>query len=95
MRSIRSSSTAWRATCIFPTYKSDITRDYVKAQLQEFDVIEYNGAGCKTVESINIRGHGSSSTFAFLFISMNCTSIQTAIKVFAMAAPSMLDKAVL
>ena len=67
MRSIRSSSATWRATCSFPTYKSDITRDYVKAQLQEFDVIEYNGAGCKTVESINIRGHSSSRVSAAFY----------------------------
>ena len=71
MRSIRSSSATWRATCSFPTYKSDITRDYVKAQLQEFDVIEYTGAGCKMVDSINIRGHSSSRVLAAFFQSNN------------------------
>jgi len=67
MEIIRSSSTFWRATCSFPTYKSNITRDYVKAQLQAFDVIKYNGARCKTVEYINIRGHGMSHDSAAFF----------------------------
>ena len=71
MRNIRSSSTTWRATCSFLTYKSDITRDYVKAQLQVFDPIEYNGAGCKTVEYINIRGHSSSSASVAFFQNSN------------------------
>ena len=58
MEHIRSASTMWRATCSFPTYKSDIYRDYMRAKLSEIDILVFSGGGtCKTVDNINIRGH--------------------------------------
>ena len=67
MKSIRSSSTKWRATCSFPTYKSDIYRDYIRAQLKDIDILEYNLDGeCRRVDFINIRGNkGWNITSAF------------------------------
>ena len=67
MKDIRTSSTMWRATCSFPTYKSDIYRDYVRAQLKDIDILEFNGdALCRNVDYINIRGNeGSNITSAF------------------------------
>ena len=57
MEHIRSSSTMWRATCSFPTYKSDIYRDYVRAQLKDIDILEYkHDEKCRKVDYINIRG---------------------------------------
>ena len=62
MEQIRLTSTLWRATCSFPVYKSDIFRDYVRAQLQEVDILDYNGKQqCKKVDYINIRGHEASN----------------------------------
>ena len=58
MKGIRSASTIWRATCSFPTYKSDIYRDYVRAQLKDVDILEYKLDGaCRRVDYINIRGN--------------------------------------
>ena len=57
MTEIRSSSTMWRATCSFPTYKSDILRDYMKARFSETDLLTFKGNGvCKTMDYISIRG---------------------------------------
>ena len=66
MNSLRSLSKVWRATCSFPTYKSDITRDYVRARIQVVDILTYYGYTCKMVEYINIRGHiGSNISVSF------------------------------
>ena len=67
MKGILSASTMWRATCSFPTYKSDIYRDYVRAQLKDIDILEYNlNAACRRVDYINIRGNkGWNITSAF------------------------------
>ena len=48
----------WRATCSFPTYKSDVYRDYIKADFDKVDLLEVESSGvCHRVENINIRGH--------------------------------------
>ena len=60
MKNLRSHSTVWRATCSFPTYKSDIIRDYVRARIQMVDILDYFGSSCQVVEYINIRGHNGS-----------------------------------
>ena len=67
MKSVRSSSTKWRATCSFPTYKSDIYRDYVRAQLKDIDILEFRSSGeCSHVEFINLRDHkGLNTTVPF------------------------------
>ena len=68
MESIRSSSTFWRATCSFPTYKSNIIRDSMRAQLSEVDILKYNGAeDCKKIAYINIRGHNGTNITAACF----------------------------
>ena len=60
MLHIRSASAMWRATCSFPKYKSDIYRDYVRALLSEFDILQFNGfAICFNIDYINVRGHES------------------------------------
>ena len=67
MKYIRSSSTMWRVTCSFLKYKSDIYRDYVRAQISEIDIITFNGLGsCRMVDYINIRGQfGTNVTVPF------------------------------
>ena len=57
----------WRATCNFPKYKTDIHRDYVRAQINEVDILRFEGFGqCHKVDYINIRGHvGINVTVAF------------------------------
>ena len=48
----------WRATCSFPTYKSDIYRDYMRFQISEVDMLAFIGhAVCHTSDRINIRGN--------------------------------------
>ena len=62
MEQIRLSSTMWRATCSFPVYKSSIFRDYVRAQLKEVDILDYEDKRqCRKVDHINIRGHEDSN----------------------------------
>ena len=57
MKNVRSSSTMWRATCNFPIYKSDIYRDYMRAEISDLDILTFEGfAVCHIVEHINIRG---------------------------------------
>ena len=67
MQNIRSRSTMWRATCSFPTRKAHIFRDYVRAQLQNIDILTYREkAKCKVVDYISIRGHkGKNITVPF------------------------------
>ena len=58
MQHIRSSSTLWRATCSFPSYKSDIYRDYVRAQITDVNILQYIGTGsCLSIEYVDVRGH--------------------------------------
>ena len=58
MEHIRSSSTMWRATCSFPTYKSDIYRDYMRFKISEVDMLTFTGnAVCHMADRINIRGN--------------------------------------
>ena len=67
MKHIRSLSTMWRATCSFPMYKTDIRRDYVRAHINEVDMLSFKGLEqCRKVDYINIRGHvGTNVTVAF------------------------------
>ena len=56
MQHIRLSSTMWRATCSFPTYKSDIYRDYMRFQISKVDMLTFAGnAACRMADRINIR----------------------------------------
>ena len=58
MENIRSASTRWRATCSFPTYKSDVYRDYMKAKFKQADILAFEGFGaCLRIAYINVRGH--------------------------------------
>ena len=58
MQNIRAASTLWRATCSFPRYKSDIYRDYMKADFKQADIFEVKGMGeCLRIAYINVRGH--------------------------------------
>ncbi|EDO41111.1 predicted protein [Nematostella vectensis] len=59
MDAIASHSTHWRATAGFPRYGGMRDyRDYMRGNFEQFDVMEYDGAGeCKPVEYINIRGY--------------------------------------
>ena len=57
MKSVKSRSTHWRATCSFPEYGVDF-RDYVRGNFKDFDIVDFLGkAQCKKVERINIRGN--------------------------------------
>ena len=59
---IRSASSMWRATCSFPTYKSDIYRDYIRGQVQDVDILKLKGhIVCRKIDHINVRGHKASS----------------------------------
>ena len=58
MKNILSASTMWRATCSFPIYKSDIYRDYMKAEFKQFNIVDFASAwDCIRIEYINIRGN--------------------------------------
>ena len=62
MKHIRSSSTMWRATCSFPTYKSNVYRDYMRVKFNEADILEFKCLECcYKMEYINIRGHRGSA----------------------------------
>ena len=75
MKSFRSHSTHWRATCSFnrPDFqnlrKSIDYRDYLRGKFSSFDIINFVGSGqCKPVEYVNIRGHvagGAGATAKF------------------------------
>ena len=67
MKDIRSSSTMFRITCSFSKYKSDIYRDYLRAELKHLDFLKFKEKDyCCQVDRINIRGHkGNSTTVAF------------------------------
>ena len=62
MKYIRSSSTMWRATCSFSTYKSNVYRDFMRVNFNEADILELKCLECcHTMEYINIRGHKGSA----------------------------------
>ena len=54
-------STQWRATC----NRNKTGNDFVRAKFVDFDVLSFQGTGCKKVEEINIRGHYGNSTPAW------------------------------
>ncbi|XP_068728640.1 uncharacterized protein, partial [Montipora capricornis] len=57
MRSLKSHSTHWRATCSFPIHGVDY-RDYVRGNFKDFNIVDFLGScECKKVEFGNIRGH--------------------------------------
>ena len=81
MEYIRSSSKIWRATCSFPTYKSDIYRDYVRAQISVVDILTFIGNGCRKVEQVNIRvHHGMGTTMEFWQASAIPFHVESSIK---------------
>ncbi|XP_078349834.1 uncharacterized protein LOC144634677 isoform X1 [Oculina patagonica] len=68
MKSLRSRSTYWRATCSFNIMKEIDYRDYLRGKFSDFDIMTYLGHGiCKRVDYVNIRGHaaGSGTTARF------------------------------
>ncbi len=68
MKSLRSRSTYWRATCSFNIMKEINYRDYLRGKFSDFDIMSFLGHGhCKPVDYVNIRGHaaGSGTTARF------------------------------
>ena len=74
MKSLRSHSTHWRATCSFnqPRFqnleKAIDYRDYIRGKFSDFDIMTFLGYGkCHPVEYVNIRGHaaGGGATVQF------------------------------
>ena len=68
MKSLRSRSTHWRATCSFNLMKAIDYRDYVRGKFSDFDIMSFLGNGkCFPVEYVNIRGHaaGPGTTMRF------------------------------
>ena len=68
MKSLRSRSTHWRATCSFNLMKAIDYRDYIRGSFTDFDIMTFLGKGkCFKVEYVNIRGHaaGSGTTAQF------------------------------
>ncbi|KAL9953330.1 hypothetical protein ACROYT_G040731 [Oculina patagonica] len=63
MKSLRSRSTYWRATCSFNIMKGKIDyKDYLRSKFSEFDIMSFLGGGhCKRVDYVNIRGHAAGS----------------------------------
>ncbi|KAL9953345.1 hypothetical protein ACROYT_G040747 [Oculina patagonica] len=67
MKSLRSRSTYWRATCSFNIMKQKIDyRDYIRGKFSDFD-LTFVGNNCFPVDYVNIRGHaaGSGTTVRF------------------------------
>ena len=97
MQHIHSSSTMWRATCSFPTYKSDIYRDYMRFKISEVDMLTFTGnAACCIVDRINIRGHTGSRTTVALWQQISYTlhidSSQAVLCSFNARSGSILDE---
>jgi len=74
MKTLRSRSTHWRATCSFnrPRFqnleKAIDYRDYLRGKFSNFDIMTFLGYGkCFPVEYVNIRGHaaGNGTTAQF------------------------------
>ncbi|XP_078349847.1 uncharacterized protein LOC144634687 [Oculina patagonica] len=68
MKSLRSRSTYWRATCSFNIMKEINYRDYLRGKFSDFDIMSFLGHGrCFPVDYVNIRGHaaGSGTTARF------------------------------
>ena len=64
MRSVRSRSTYWRATCSFDQMRQKIDyRDYLRGKFSDFDIMTYvSGFGnCLSVDYVNIRGNAAGS----------------------------------
>jgi len=70
MKSIRSRSTYWRATCSFDEMQWSMSkmgtvsyRDYLRGKISNFDIMTYHGDGqCLPVDYVNIRGNAASAT---------------------------------
>ena len=69
MKSLRSRSTYWRATCSFNLVEQKIDyRDYLRGKFSDFDIMTFQGNGqCFRVDYVNIRGHaaGAGTTAQF------------------------------
>ena len=63
MKTLRSQSKYWRATCSFNQMEQKIDyRDYLRGKFSDFDIMTYLGRGqCFPVDYINIRGHAAAS----------------------------------
>ncbi|KAL9953235.1 hypothetical protein ACROYT_G040619 [Oculina patagonica] len=68
MKTLRSHSKYWRATCSFNLVQEIDYRDYLRGKFSDFDIMSFLGYGqCKPVDYVNIRGHaaGSGTTARF------------------------------
>lgn len=60
MKSLRSTSTHWRATCSFNHLDNIDYRDYVRGSFSNNDIMGFLGHGqCLLVDYVNIRGHAA------------------------------------
>ena len=63
MKTIRSQSTHWRATCLFNDFRYGSQfgyEDYLRSKFSDFDIMTWNGPGtCQPVEYVNIREHSA------------------------------------
>jgi len=66
MKSIRSQSTHWRATCSFDQMQQKIDyRDYLRGKFSDLDIMTYDANGqCFLVDYVNLRGHTATGTTA-------------------------------
>jgi len=73
MRSVRSRSTYWRATCSFDKMQQKIDyRDYLRGKFSDLDIMTRELYGqCLPVDYVNVRGHAASGTTAQVFQSKN------------------------
>lgn len=67
MESIKVDSTKWRITCEFQQNKRVDYRDYIRASLQEVDILTLNEEACQNVEYINVRGNNCTNCSAYLY----------------------------
>lgn len=63
MKSIRSRSTHWRATCWFEDFHQGTHfsyEDYLRGKFSDFDIMSWAGSSsCQPVDYVNIRGHSA------------------------------------
>ena len=68
MKSIRSQSTHWRATCNINKLKAIDFEDYLRGKLKDLDILTWQGGRtCFSIDYVNIRGKaaGTGTTMAF------------------------------
>jgi len=74
MKSVRSRSTHWRATCSFNLMQAIDYRDYIRGEFSDLDLLTYLGHGkCFPVDYANIRGHAAGDGTTTHFWQVNNT----------------------